>query len=88
VERSWGDQLSQFRVRQKASAPRVGYVNRVSGHETSERACRWLQWVKLGRKLDVSAESAFPTIADIVDYGRDLRHAFIRSWLPVYEFTP
>jgi len=31
-------------------------------------------WVKLGRKLDVRAESAFPKIADIVGYGRDLRH--------------
>jgi hypothetical protein len=43
--------------------------------------------VNLGRKLNVRAESAFPTITDIVDYGRDLRHAFIRSWLRVYEFT-
>jgi hypothetical protein len=33
-------------------------------------------WVKFGRKLDVRAESAFPPITDIVDYGRDLRHAF------------
>ena len=45
-------------------------------------------WVKLGPNLDVRAESAFPTITDIVDYGCDLRHAFIRSWLRVYEFTP
>jgi hypothetical protein len=44
-------------------------------------------WVKFGRKLAVRAESAFPPIADIVDYGRDLRRAFIRSWLRVYEFT-
>lgn len=27
-------------------------------------------WVKLGRKLDVRAESAFPVITDIVTYGR------------------
>jgi hypothetical protein len=44
--------------------------------------------IKLGRKLDVRTESAFPSITDIVDYGRDLKHAFIRSWLRVYEFTP
>jgi hypothetical protein len=30
-----------------------------------------LLWVKLGRKLDVRNESAFPTITDIVDYGRE-----------------
>ena len=36
---------------------------------------RSLLWVKLGRKLDVRAESAFPPITDIVDYGRDHSNA-------------
>jgi len=27
-------------------------------------------WVKLDRKIDVRAESAFPTLADTIDYGR------------------
>jgi uncharacterized membrane protein YeaQ/YmgE (transglycosylase-associated protein family) len=30
--------------------------------------------VKLGGNLDVPAESAFPTVTDIVNYGRDLWH--------------
>jgi len=35
------------------------------------------EWVKLGRKLDDRAQSAFPTIKDIVVYGHDgeLGHA-------------
>jgi hypothetical protein len=32
--------------------------------------------IKLGRKLNVRDESAFPTIADIVDHGRDLMHVW------------
>jgi hypothetical protein len=32
---------------------------------------RLLLWVRLGRIFNVRGESAFPTVADIVDYGRD-----------------
>jgi hypothetical protein len=58
------------------------------GQSPTSIGARQQLWVKLGRELDVRAESAFPTFADIVEYGRDLRRVFIRSWLRVYEFTP
>ena len=48
------------------------WENGVEGGYASRAAC--LLRVNLGRKLIVRAESAFPTITDIVDCSRGLRH--------------
>jgi hypothetical protein len=47
-------------------------------------------WVKLRQKLDVRVESAFPTITDIVDYGRDLNARSVRvpGWTSVPKLKP
>jgi hypothetical protein len=55
----------------------AAHLRSVSERASLSRIVKWRLvrlWVKLGLNLDVRAESAFPTITDIVDYGRDLRH--------------